>query len=163
MKQILNTLFVVILVAIVGFVSACSETQVEKAEKTEMSEMSDLPMVMVYKSASCGCCESWIAHLEENGFKVMSHNMTDMAAVKDEHGVKMAHRSCHTALVDGYVVEGHVPAEDILKMLDEKPAIVGLTAPGMPGGSPGMESAPKQAYDVIAFTESGQEYVYARH
>ena len=124
------------------------------------------PAVVVYKSASCGCCSSWVEHLRANGFQVEAQNVDDarLLIVAKEAGVTDALSSCHTAKVGGYVVEGHVPAADILRMLKERPSIAGLAAPGMPTGSPGMEQGGrKDPYDVIAFTKDGRRSVYARH
>ena len=99
----------------------------------------DGPEVTVYKSATCGCCGKWIEHMQDAGFKVTAHNRQDMNQIKEEHGVAYELRSCHTAVVDGYVLEGHVPAGDIRRLLKERPAVDGLAVPGMPSGSPGME------------------------
>ena len=120
--------------------------------------------VTVYKSPSCGCCTEWVDHLQANGFDVKVIKMNDMQAIKAEHGVAPHLSSCHTALVGGYVVEGHVPADLVQKMLRERPEIAGLTVPGMPVGAPGMEVAgqPAQAYDVLAFDAQGRTAVYAR-
>ena len=124
-----------------------------------------LPEVTVYKSATCGCCSGWVKHMEENGFKVVSHDVQDLAHYKDKAGVPGDVRSCHTAFVDGYAVEGHVPAEDVLKLLEEKTAgVTGLAVPGMPMGSPGMDYGhQKDAYKVISFTRDGKTSVYAEH
>jgi hypothetical protein len=108
-----------------------------------------------------------VGHLRENGFEVnaIDVNEADLLATKARYGVTNELSACHTALVDGYVVEGHVPAEDILRMLKERPEIAGLTVPGMPVGSPGMEvpSGDKERYDVLSFDKSGGTGVYARH
>ncbi|MEO8192738.1 MAG: DUF411 domain-containing protein [Gemmatimonadales bacterium] len=119
------------------------------------------PTIEVYKDASCGCCKEWIKHLEQNGFKVEAIDMPDLSAVKTKYGVKPEIQACHTAVVNGYVVEGHVPADVILKMLKDKPAIVGLAVPGMPMGSPGMEGPTKERYDVLTFDRAGRTTVYA--
>ena len=122
------------------------------------------PSVAVFKSPTCGCCAKWNEHMTAAGYAVTSRDMTDMNAVKDEHRVPTALRSCHTALVAGYVLEGHVPADVVAKLLAERPAgVVGLAVPGMPAGSPGMESADgfKTPYQVMAFTQDGQSRVYA--
>jgi hypothetical protein len=122
------------------------------------------PSVAVFKSPTCGCCAKWNEHMTAAGYTVTSRDMTDMNAVKDEHRVPSALRSCHTALVAGYVIEGHVPADVVAKLLAERPAgVVGLAVPGMPAGSPGMESADgfKAPYQVMAFTQDGQSRVYA--
>ena len=124
------------------------------------------PSVVVYKSATCGCCSSWIAHLRANGFQVEAHDLGDaeLRAVGKGAGVTDNLASCHTAKVGGYIVEGHVPAADIQRMLKEKPAIAGIAAPGMPMGSPGMEQGGrKDPYDVIAFTKAGKTSVFAKH
>jgi hypothetical protein len=108
-----------------------------------------------------------VGHLRENGFEVntIDVNETDLMAAKARYGITNELAACHTALVDGYVVEGHVPAEDIARMLKERPEIAGLTVPGMPVGSPGMEvpSGDKERYDVLSFDKSGGTGVYARH
>lgn len=122
------------------------------------------PDITVYKSPTCGCCTKWIAHLEENGFKVTAKNVADVNPYKAENGLPPALASCHTALVDGYVIEGHVPADDIKRLLAEKPAISGLAVPGMPVGSPGMEQGgQKDAYDVVAFDNNNGMTVFSRH
>ncbi len=119
--------------------------------------------VTVYKSPTCGCCNKWIAHLEANGFKVNAHDLADLTQVKLEHGVRRELTSCHTALVDGYVIEGHVPAEDIQRLLQERPDVVGLAVPGMPMGSPGMEGPTSEPYNVLTFDRNGNTTVFAKH
>ncbi|HSM09122.1 MAG TPA: DUF411 domain-containing protein [Gemmatimonadota bacterium] len=122
-------------------------------------------VVTVYKSASCGCCASWVEHMREAGFEVETHDVSDaeLPAIKAELGVGLSHQSCHTAVVGDYVVEGHVPADLVRRMLEEQPEIAGLAVPGMPRGSPGMEmpDGSRDAYDVIAFTDDGEQRVYA--
>lgn len=124
---------------------------------------SALPAVTVYKSATCGCCKAWVRHLEQNGFQVTAIDTEDMGSVKTKHGVAPALASCHTALVGGYVVEGHVPAADVKRMLAEKPAIVGLSVPGMPMGSPGMEGPRTDPYQVLALQKAGGTQVFASY
>ncbi len=119
-------------------------------------------VVTVYKAASCGCCNAWIDHLEANGFTVRAVNMDDLSEVKATSGVPSPLTACHTGIVDGYVVEGHVPADLIKKMLAERPNIAGLAVPGMPMGSPGMEGGGKDPYEVIAFARGGATSVYAK-
>ncbi len=122
----------------------------------------DAPVVTVYKSPTCGCCSKWVEHLEQAGYRVDAVDRVDMMAVKDSLGVPSNLASCHTAVVDGYVVEGHVPAEQIARLLDERPEAVGIAVPGMPAGSPGMEMGDRRdPYDVIAFDEAGDGAVYA--
>lgn len=122
------------------------------------------PVINVYKSATCGCCTEWITHLEKNGFKVNAHNVPNTAAYRTKFGVPQSLGSCHTGVVNGYALEGHVPASDIKRLLAEKPKAKGLAVPGMPMGSPGMEveGAPVDAYDVLLFQADGSSKVY-RH
>ena len=124
-----------------------------------------LPKVTVYKTSSCGCCKLWVDHMKANGFDVQAMDVgsADVRAVSKAAGLKDEDTSCHTAKIGAYVVEGHVPADDIKRLLKEKPAIAGLSAPGMPQGSPGMEQGTKEPYDVIAFTKDGRSTVFAKH
>lgn len=120
--------------------------------------------MVVYKSPTCGCCDGWIDHLRAAGFRVIPRDTSDVGAVKRRLGVLPTLESCHTATISGYVIEGHVPADAIVRLLEERPAIVGLAVPGMPAGSPGMESArPHVSYEVIAFDKEGRTQVYARY
>lgn len=122
------------------------------------------PVVDVYKSPSCGCCNDWIKHLQTNGFKVRAHNTDDVVSHKYRLGVPPGYGSCHTAEVGGYLVEGHVPAREIRRLLRERPRARGLTVPGMPIGSPGMEQgARRDPYDVLLVTPDGNTRVYARY
>lgn len=119
--------------------------------------------ILVYKSPTCGCCGEWVNHLKRNGFTVEVHDRLDMRPIKREFGVPGRLQSCHTAQVDGYVIEGHVPASDIARLLREKPSFKGLAAPGMPMGSPGMEGPRSDPYAVLAIQPDGATSVYARH
>lgn len=119
--------------------------------------------VVVYKSPTCTCCAKWVDHLESSGFDVEVHDDVDMNSVKAQNGVRPEYASCHTALVDGYVIEGHVPAATIVRLLAERPQVLGLTAPGMPAGSPGMEMpdpSQHEDFDVLTFDGSGRTNVY---
>ena len=119
--------------------------------------------VTVYKSPTCGCCKNWAAHMRANGFTVKAIDVADVTSYKLAHGISPALASCHTALVDGYVIEGHVPAQDIRRLLRERPRIAGLAAPGMPAGSPGMEQGSQDHYNVLSFDKAGKTSIYARH
>ena len=123
------------------------------------------PAVQVYKDPTCGCCALWVEHLRKAGFTATVTDVDDMTAVKTKHGVPQRARSCHTAVVGGYVVEGHVPAADVQRLLQLRPSVVGIAVPGMPIGSPGMEvaSMKPQPYDVLAFDKAGQTTVFASH
>lgn len=129
---------------------------------TPVSASGDAIPIKVYKDANCGCCKAWVEHLEQNGFKVETMDMPDLSAVKQKYGVKPELEACHTAVVNGYTVEGHVPADVIVRMLKEKPAIAGIAVPGMPAGSPGMEGAMKEKYEVLTFDRAGKTTVYAQ-
>jgi len=120
--------------------------------------------LVVYKSPSCGCCTEWVKHMQDNGFTVKVHDRNDVSPIKKQAGVPRNLQSCHTAKVGDYVIEGHVPASDVKRLLKEKPNVVGLSAPGMPHGSPGMDMGPrKDPYDVLTFTHSGKTTVFASH
>ena len=119
--------------------------------------------VNVYKSPTCGCCGAWIDHLRAHGFTVIVKDVEDLDSVKQRLGVPALLHSCHTATVDGYAVEGHVPASDIRRLLAERPGATGLAVPGMPIGSPGMEQNDRrEPYSTILFGPAGQS-IYARH
>jgi len=120
--------------------------------------------IVVNKSPWCGCCEAWIGLLKEAGYTVIVQNSKDLDPVKTALAVPQHLQSCHTAVIDGYVVEGHVPLEDIARMLEERPAAIGIAVPGMPMGSPGMERrGRKDKYDVILFSAEGSEEIYSSH
>ena len=119
--------------------------------------------ITVFKSSTCGCCEKWIAHLRTNGYDVRVSNVEAMDAVKVRFNVPAEMSSCHTAVIAGYVIEGHVPASDIQRLLKEKPKVAGLAAPGMPPGAPGMEGPRTEPYSVMSFTKDGASAVYAKH
>jgi hypothetical protein len=120
---------------------------------------------VVYKTESCGCCGSWVTHLEKAGFAVEVHNVDNLGPTKERVGVPVAMGSCHTAEVGGYFVEGHVPADDIKRLLRERPSARGLTVPAMPVGSPGMEvpSGHVDPYDVFLVAPDGSTSVYAHY
>jgi len=117
--------------------------------------------IVVYKDATCGCCVHWIDHVKAAGFRVSVRNRTDLTDIKGRYGVTPALMSCHTAVVDGYAVEGHVPADVIQRLLRERPAVVGIAVPGMPAGAPGMEGLVRESYSVVTFDRSGVTRIYA--
>ena len=121
------------------------------------------PVVQVYKSPACGCCVKWVEHLNLHGFATQVSDVVDVEGIKTQHGVPAGARSCHTAIVQGYAIEGHVPAAEIQRLLRERPAIAGLAVPGMPIGSPGMEGAFVEPYDVLAFRKDGSTGVFATY
>lgn len=119
--------------------------------------------IMVYKSPTCGCCNKWVKHLEKEGFDVKTKDYRDMKPIKKRFGVKPKFQSCHTAKVGKYFIEGHVSASDIKKLLKEKPDIKGLSAPGMPMGSPGMEGHRRDNYSIYAIDKNHNATVYSQY
>ena len=121
------------------------------------------PTITVYKDPECGCCKSWIEHLIKHGYLVHVNDTRELAQVKQSLGVPGQLKACHTALVGGYLVEGHVPASDIDRLLKQRPKVAGIAVPGMPVGSPGMEMGAPQPYSVISFDKTGKTAVFASH
>ena len=119
--------------------------------------------IEVYKSPSCGCCTGWVDYLSRNGFHVSVVDQHDLSEVKARYGIGRHLQSCHTAIVDGYAIEGHVPADDIWRLLAERPNASGLTAPGMPMMSPGMNSIEPKGYDVLLFGNDSETSVFSRY
>jgi hypothetical protein len=154
---------VVLAVAVVLMLSGCGPGSVQ--EPTVELQPSGRPLVKVYKSPTCDCCGKWGDYMDSKGFPVEMVPVDDIAAIKKEYNVPAELQSCHTAIVDGYVIEGHVPAEDIERLLAEKPDVVGLAVPGMPMGAPGMEvdGVAAQAYDVLTFDAAGKTTVWSSH
>ena len=120
-------------------------------------------VVEVFKSPYCGCCGKWVEHMRQNGFEVKAHDVEDVPAVRQKLGMPDRLGSCHTAKIGGYVVEGHVPAADIQRLLREKPKALGLAVPSMPPGSPGMESSKPMSYQTLLVQADGSTRVFAQH
>lgn len=129
----------------------------------ETGKHAELESITVYKSPTCGCCGKWVSHLQDNGFEVEAINQNDMNSVKLDAGIPRKLASCHTAIIGGYIIEGHVPAADIKRLLEERPDVAGLTVPGMPMGSPGMEGHRQDKYDVLTFTKSGETEIFSSY
>lgn len=145
--------------------SAESDTDATRAAQVAQAQSASAAVdtMVVYKTPTCGCCNDWVDHARENGFVVITHDLNNLEATKRALGVPAGRVSCHTATVQGYTIEGHVPADLIRRLIAEKPrGVKGLTVPGMPMGSPGMEGLIKQDYDVLSFDEQGNVEVYAR-
>jgi hypothetical protein len=119
--------------------------------------------VEVFKSPSCGCCGKWVEHLRKNGFDVTTKDVDNVPAVRKTLGMPERYASCHTARIGRYLIEGHVPAKDIQRLLKESPKAVGLAAPGMPQGSPGMETSTPQAYETLLVKADGSASVFEKH
>ena len=124
---------------------------------------SDTNRLVVYKTPTCGCCGAWVEHVRDAGFDVEVHDLASVDSVKDASGVPADLRTCHTAHIAGYTIEGHVPASDIRKFLRERPKVAGIAVPGMPIGSPGMEGGYKDRYDVLTFGGTTPSRVFASH
>lgn len=133
------------------------------AAPASAQQAAPLPLVKVWKTPTCGCCGKWVQHMQAAGFRVEVTDVADVDPIKKANGVPVNLASCHTALVGGYVVEGHVPASDVRRLLREKPGILGLAAPGMPPGSPGMDLPGSPAYDVLSIGKDKSTTVYATH
>jgi hypothetical protein len=131
-------------------VSACSDAS---ASETEMT---------VYATPTCGCCGAWIEHMRENGFAVEVVYRDDLSSVRAEHKLPRELTSCHLGVVDGFAVEGHVPAQVVRRLLRERPEVLGIAAPGMPAGSPGMElpDGSRTSYEVFTYDETGPVGVF---
>lgn len=146
-------------------VAACSSADGAPGAGSEPAEgvVADatLPTVLVYKTPTCGCCNGWVEHMRQAGFTVDARDVRDLISVKMDGGVPTQMSSCHTAIIDGYVVEGHVPAEQVKRLLAERPEVAGIAVPGMPIGSPGMEGANPEPYQVLSFTHAGEAAVFA--
>lgn len=122
--------------------------------------------MVVYRSPACGCCSDWVAYVEEHGYTAtVVEDTQNLTAFKAKHHVPPTMQSCHTAVVDGYIIEGHVPVEDIERLLTERPDVAGIAVPGMPVGSPGMEveGVPPQPFEVVTFDAAGNTEVYSTH
>lgn len=138
------------------------QTAASTSQAGQAAAPGEATRMVVYKTPTCGCCRAWVDHVKAAGFAVEVHDMPSVDPVKHEHGLPGHLASCHTAIVDGYVVEGHVPADVIRRMLRERPQVAGIAVPGMPMGSPGMEvpGGRKDPYDIIAFSRDGKVSVY---
>jgi len=134
------------------------------AQEPAPPEPEPLPLVIVYKSPACGCCLAWAEHMQSSGFPLEMHDVQDLSAIKAEAGVPAGMGSCHTARVAGYFLEGHVPADDVKRLLSEKPDALGLAVPGMPLGSPGMvQGERRQPYDVMLVARDGSTSVFSSY
>ena len=161
MKKILIVL-TTLLMAACGE-DATTPAQSPTADKPEAPVAATDKVLEVYKSPTCGCCGAWVEHMEANGYAVNVHEQQNLQSIKEKAGILPGTGSCHTAFIDGYAIEGHVPAADVDRLLEERPEGKGLTVPGMPVGSPGMEMGDrKDAYDVLLFDENGTE-VFSHH
>ena len=160
------------LTAVVMMLTACTTDEAQSAATTTSDAPhtvvavsntagKDLPPVTVYKDPNCGCCANWVDHMKAAGFNVTTVERR-RGRSEERHGIGSELQSCHTAIIGDYAIEGHVPADLIVKLMTEKPTIAGLAVPGMPAGSPGMEGATKERYDILTFDRAGRTTVYAQ-
>ena len=143
-----------------------TKTSPQKAQTDSKESSSDsVKAVTVYKSPTCGCCTMWESHMTKAGFQVTSKPVENMGEIRKQYKVPEKMQSCHTAIIDGYVIEGHVPADDVKRLLKERAAVVGLAAPGMPANSPGMqpEGEKPSGYDVLSFDREGNSKVFTSY
>ena len=161
-----------LMISSIALLAACSPADtstISTANVPDVVESTDATIasmseMVIHKSPTCGCCQAWADYVERAGFSVKVVNQDNMPAIKTQHGLHNPElTSCHTAIIDGYVIEGHVPVSDIERLLKERPDVVGLTAPGMPQMSPGMGSEIPKDYDVLSFDKSGNSSVYSSY
>ena len=127
------------------------------------SVAADLPEIEVWKDPNCGCCSKWVSHLRASGFRVKAYDTASVASVREKFGMPQRYAACHSARVGNYVIEGHVPASDIKRLLQEQPEAIGLSVPGMPIGSPGLEGPYSEPYQTLLVDRSGNASVFANH
>lgn len=159
-----------LLFALASLAAACSSPRSDSAPETPPAAViasppaqatgADTATLVVYKEATCPCCNKWVEYMRTNGFRVVTYNVTDLDAVKQKHNIAGNLQSCHTTEVGGYYVEGHVPVDLVRKLLAERPRIAGITVPGMPVGSPGMEVGPPEPYDILSVDSTGRTAIY---
>jgi len=165
MKKLFEKTRLAIFVVLIAGVTACSESENVGTQETANIETTQLVKLDVFKSRSCECCVGWMSHIEQNGFQATTHHPVDLQQLKYELGVAPQYQSCHTGVSkDGYVFEGHIPADVMQRFLSEKPDnALGLAVSGMPMGSPGMEMGDRRDdYDVLLLNKDGSSQVYAR-
>jgi hypothetical protein len=145
-----------LLLVMLLFLNACSANK----SGQEMTEIG-----IVYKSPACGCCGDWLVYMEEHRYTFQVENVQNLSPIKEQYHIPAKLQSCHTALVEGYIIEGHVPVAEVERLLSEKPDIAGIAVAGMPIGAPGMavEGAAPQPFDVVAFDLEGNMFVFASY
>ena len=160
-----NKILVLGLLFTIGFAAALFLSGGEVQEQEAPAIADGKLEVVMYKNEGCQCCTKWAAHMNEEEFAVIEKPVPNLNEIKAQKGITRELASCHTALVDGYIVEGHVPVEDVQRLLEERPDAIGLTVPGMPIGSPGMEIPGRDAdnYDVLLIAKDGSTTVFASH
>lgn len=158
------------LLALAFFSAACGSPRSDTTPETPPAAVAaaqpalpagaDTATLVVYKEATCPCCNAWVDYMRSNGFRVVTYNVTDLPAMKQKHNIASNLQSCHTTEVSGYFVEGHVPVDLVRKLLAERPRIAGIAVPGMPVGSPGMEVGPPEPYDILSVDSAGRTAIF---
>ena len=159
-------LFAITLVATTFAIAGCAKgfNTAAASDAALIEQAAASSTLTVFRSPTCGCCSKWIDHMEAAGFKVEDNVTEDMDAVKQQYGVPATMTSCHTTVANGYAIEGHIPAADVARLLVEKPDVAGIAVPGMPIGSPGMESGDyTEPYTVFSFSEDGTTTTFSNH
>lgn len=157
-----NHIYLLVIAGLVG-VLGWQIWNISTGDDDGTSASTNIKEVVMYKNPGCQCCTKWAGHMERAGFSVTEKPTRQLAAIKSEQGIPYTMGSCHTALVGGYVIEGHVPIADVKRLLNEQPSARGLAVPGMPQGSPGMESPQPEPYKVYLIGNDGSQSVYAEH
>ncbi|OCQ90445.1 CopG family transcriptional regulator [Nostoc sp. MBR 210] len=165
MSKILHICLSIIIIAVVSITSNSASAIAASIWDNETESYSGKQEIIVYRSPSCSCCGDWLEHIQKHGFKIKQDIKTDeIEAIKQKYNLPPEFASCHTAIIDGYVMEGHVPADDIKRFLKQKPQLAGLAVPAMPVGTPGMEMGDtKQPFSVVAFNKNGDVQVFNRY
>ena len=162
--KLLHAFVMTICASLAGGLAAADESTRLESPVAKSEGQAAFPKGTVHKSPSCGCCGAWIEHMQEHGFELETNNVDNLQPIKEQAGIPFGMGSCHTAMIDGYFIEGHVPAEEVKRLLTEKPKAKGLTVPAMPIGSPGMESGDRiDPYEVLLVHEDGTTSVYAKY
>lgn len=156
-------LFVVFLLLIAGLLVLVGCSSEKPTYSNDGSGEASLEKAVIFKSQSCGCCGNYVSYMKrQKGFDVTTTNLEDISSVKEKYGIPSSVQSCHTMIVGDYFVEGHVPAEAVKKLLDEKPAIKGIALPGMPEASPGMPGSKRQPFEIYAVANDGSTSLFMR-
>jgi len=165
--SLIRSIFVLVMVGIFYWLPFTGNhaQAIAKIWDKETEPFSGVKQVSVYRSPSCSCCEDWVKHMQKHGFKIKDDIQTeDMEAIKEEYRVPSQLASCHTAIIDGHVIEGHVPADDIKRFIAQSPKQAGLSVPGMPSGTPGMEMGNKKdPFAVVSFNQNGKAEIFKEY